>query len=123
MKTEQQIKQHIKTTLENCGVFDSVYTPSDDRRDSTIMREPAASISMESSKTIEDQGVQLTEYSFAIYMKFLTIGVNDLSDDIQLVIDSLTQLEPTNINRELTSGDNKRSSLYKLKIDFVGCKS
>jgi len=122
MKSAQQIKQQIVTALEGCGVFDKVLTPSDDRKDSTIMREPSAAVYFTGLKQSDDNGVQVPVAEFAVYMKFLKIGVNDTTEDIELAINALSGLEPLSVSYKSVNGENTRSAFYQTNISFAGCR-
>ena len=123
MKTAQQIKQQLFTVVEACGVFDIVLLPSDDRRENVVMREPAAAIYLESISKIDDKGAQLAKINLIVLMKFLAIGLNDSSEDIELVMSAIAELEPTSITQRIKSAENKRSSIYQIDVSFVGCRS
>ncbi|PLX66007.1 MAG: hypothetical protein C0602_12810 [Denitrovibrio sp.] len=122
MQTVQQIKQSLIQNLENCGVFDSVLTPSDDRRQSTIMREPSAAVFFSGLKSTEDNGVVVCTAVFEVDMKFLKVGVNETSDDIETVMKSLSELEPCSLSQKMTKGANDRSAVYRIEAAFNGCR-
>lgn len=122
MKTAQEIKQAIADSLNTCGVFDSVLTPSDNRKDATIMREPSAAVYYSGCVIRDDNGVQVTEYAYIIRMKFLKIGVNETADDIELAVNALKELEPASLAQSGKTDTNSRSASYTIDITFAGCR-
>lgn len=122
MKTSQEIKQAVANALTNCGVFDSVLTPSDDRRESTIMHEPCAAVYYSGCRTSEDNGIRYIEHIFDIRMKFLKIGINETAEDIETAINALKELEPVSIKQSAEAAPNSRSATYRVEIRFAGCK-
>ncbi|ADD68998.1 hypothetical protein Dacet_2236 [Denitrovibrio acetiphilus DSM 12809] len=123
MKTASQIKDKIVSALAGCGVFDTVLSPSDDKKGTIIMREPSAAVYYSGWGTSDDNGVRLITHNYNIYMKFLMIGVNDTADDAELVIDALNILEPSSLTQTKESGGDKRTAMYLIKAGFSGCKS
>lgn len=122
MKSPQQIKQQIVTALETCGVFDTVTTPSDDRQDRTLMREPSAAVFYSGMDISEDRGVLIKTSVFLIYMRFLKIGVNETAEDIELAVDAVAGLEPVSLTQKRLDTDNLRSGHYLIEAHFAGCR-
>jgi len=122
MKTAQEIKQAIADALTDCGVFDSVLTPSDDRKDSTIIREPSAAVYYSECVIKDDNGVQVTEHGYIVRMKFLKIGVNETTDDIELAVNALKEMEPASLTQKGNTETNGRSAIYTIDIKFAGCR-
>lgn len=116
-----QIKEKIMTALEDSGVFDTVAAPPDDRKGQTVMREPAASVFLERMYKTDDNGVPLLSADFSIYMKFLKIGVNDTSDEIETAMLAIAALEPASLTQKMQSGDG-RSAIYVIEAAFTGCR-
>jgi hypothetical protein len=122
MKTASQIKQDIVAVLSECGVFDTVLTPPDDRKYSTIMRESSAAVYHTGCGISDDNGVQVVTQNYSIYMKFQKIGVNDTTDDIELAVDALRSIEPSSLKQAKESGGDKRFVLYLIDVSLVGCR-
>jgi len=123
MLTAQDIKQKLVTALKNCGVFDSVLTPADDRKNSVIMNEPSAAVYYIGSSLSEDNNIQTTPISFSVYMKFLKTGINETVDDISLAIDAIKTLEPESLKQMKISEGNKHHAMYQIDVTFNGCKN
>lgn len=122
MLSAQEIKQRLVTALENSGVFDSVLTPADDRKNSVIMHEPSAAVYYTGVVLSEDNNIQITSVSFSVYMKFLKTGINETADDISLVTDAVKALEPVSLKQTKVSEGNKNHIVYQMDITFNGCQ-
>lgn len=122
MQSVQLIKQALIQAITDTAVFDTVVSPSDDRRGDTVMREPAAAVYFNGLKSLSDGGYSYTAADFTVDMKFLKIGINDTSEDIQTVTDALMQLEPVSIRQGMQKKDNGRSAVYTVDISFAGCR-
>lgn len=122
MTSVQQIKQQIVTALENTAVFDTVQTPPDDRRESTIIKEPAAAVFFNGFSMVEDNGVDVLTAKFSVQMKFLKIGINDTTDEIETAMNALLTLEPLSMNQTGKTAGNSRSAVYEAEVVFAGCR-
>jgi len=122
MKSANQIKQQIISALTSCGIFDNVIAPPDDKQEDTIMREPAASVFFSGFSQVNDNGIPMLQASFSIYMKFLKIGLNDTTEDIELAVNAVSKLEPSSLSQKKTDSKNNRSALYIINVSFTGCR-
>ena len=55
-------------------------------------------------------------------MKFLKIGVNDTSEEIETVMEALLNLEPVSLRQKMNKSSNSRSAVYEAEISFAGCR-